>query len=732
MAVVSRWPSPAAAGLAAVAAGVHLALGLAMRAPIIHPDEAGQLRGARFLAGRGPAPDVDSFPAYTAVLAPIARAVSSPLELWRGALVVNAILAAATVLLAAALARRLAPEMGEVRRLASVAAAVAYPALVLWSNLAIAENLLIPLVVAAALVLWHAVNSGRVGWWLAAGAIAGAAAGTHPRAVAVPVALLVTALLLSALPDERGRWRPAALVVAGALPVVLVAWIAADRAGGQLGAPAVAGRLGDLPVEIAGQVWYLTVATWGLFPVGMGVALGGTVTLVRRRSTSAGVAAPGPVARAAVLSFVAASVLAMLVLGSLYVREDGTLDSFIYGRAVEGLLVPVLLVGLLGLIGPVASLGGRARTGMARPLAAVAGTMVAAGVVLVLGRGASRIELPVARVNVLGLDGLLSWQDTVLSVALFSGLALAAATVVVATTRRAPVAAAGLMGLLFLPSIVTGQEFMVAGSRQRASERAVADALVAIDGRLGGIPGNCVGYDGAGLSAWHRANYALFFGGVAIRDFSSRRGEQPCSELAVSGREDFATAFPGSRAVMLENSYHQTLWALPGPAQVGLARQGWLLPERLPVPVPAADRRYGIALARAEQAGAIAMRRGARHEVDVTVTHAGRSEPWPNAYGLQSQFQSVRVGVRWYRLGKPGVPDGHTSLDTTRVDLPRTLFPGEQATMTIPLETVGRDGRPLRAGTYQARVEVVQNGVAWFEPVGPPLVIEVVVVGRVF
>ena len=697
-----------------------------MRAPIIHPDEAGQLIGARFLAVGGSVPDVDSYPAYAAFLAPLARAGSTPLALWRGALAVNALLAAATVLLAAALARRLAPEMGDGRRLAAVAAATAYPAVVLWSNLAIAENLLVPLAVASALVLWHAVHSARPGWWLGAGTIAGAAAGTHPRAVAVPVALLVTALLV---PAGRGRWRPAALVAAGALPVVLAGWLVADRAGGQLGAPAAAGRLGDLPVEIAGQIWYLTVATWGLFPVGMALAFGGTVALLRR--SSAGPLAPAAAARASVRSFVAVSVLAMLVLGSLYVREDGTLDAFIYGRGVEGLLVPVLLLGLLGLLGAVGPVP--RRTGGARPLAAVAGTAVLAGAVLVLGRGANEVDLPVVRVNTLGLDGLLAWHDTALSVGLFTAAALVAAAAVVATARRAPVAAAGLVWLLSLPSIVTGQAFMTAGSRQRATERTVADAIAAVQARLGGVPGDCVGYDRAGSSAWHRANYALFLDGIRVQDFASRRGEQPCSFLAVSGRRDFPAAFPGSRSVMLENAYEQTLWALPGPAQDELARAGWLLPRRLSAPVPVVDRRYTIALAHdTGEPRAIAMRRGGRREVEVTVTHAGTSQPWPNTHGLQDFDHAVRVGVRWYRIGQPGIPDGHPSLDMTRAELPRTLLPGGRATVKVPLDTRRWDGVPLRAGTYEARVEVLQHGVAWFRPVGPPLIIEVVVVGRVF
>ena len=739
---VPRWPSPGAAALAAAVTAAHLVLGSAMRAPVIHPDEAGHLVAARYLAGRGEPPGSDSFPAYDLVLAPVARLASDPLALWRGALVVNALLAGVGVLLAVALARRMAPGAGEAARLAAVAAVSAYPALLLWSNLAVPENLLVPGVLATVLLAWRALESDRPRDWLVAGAAAGVVAAAFRSGIAVPVALVATAVVarrpLRRFPRQLGA------VVAGAGTFTLAGWLAAlavSRRGRAADGAHEAlerlrdhlepGRLVELPLEVAGQLWYLTVGTWGLFPLGMAAALGGLPALLRDPPGAGGGAAAVSAAAAARV-FVGLAAVAMLVAGSLFLRADGTIDALVAGRANEAVLAPVLLLALLSLA-PLARRATGWGPALARRAAVVAATLAVTGGALVIGRGAAEIELPVVRTNVLGIDGLLTWRGLAMSVVLFSAAALAGAVVVLGSARRATPLAAGVAAALFLPSVATGQDFLVAGSRQRAGERAVAEGITAVGNRLGAVPGGCVGYDVAGASPWHRANYELFLPEVAFRDYSSERGASPCDALVVSGRDDLGRVVPGSHRVMLENDHRQALWALPGPAHDRLAREGWLLPAQLPAPVPPADRRFSVALARPEdEPRAYAMRRGAREKVAVTITHPGGSQPWPNANGLQSQFQSVRVGVRWYRIGRPGLPDGHPTLDHTRVELPRTLLPGERITLDVPLVAHHRDGRPLRAGTYQARIEVVQNGVSWFAPVGPPLALDVVVVGRIF
>src|SRR5438445_13381693 len=101
-----RWRWPAA--LFGVTVVVHLALVHGMRAPIIHTDEYAYLDIARYLAHGGRLPRADYYPGYSLTLLPVALLTKDPLTLYRGALVVNALLAGVTTVLAYVLAARLA------------------------------------------------------------------------------------------------------------------------------------------------------------------------------------------------------------------------------------------------------------------------------------------------------------------------------------------------------------------------------------------------------------------------------------------------------------------------------------------------------------------------------------------------------------------------------------------------------------------------------------------------
>lgn len=717
--------------LGAMFAGVHLWVGLAMQAPIIQPDELGSLGVARFLAGQGLAPvSADVGPhtvAYGVLLAPVAWLTSSPLAMWRGALAVNAVLAGLTIVLAAALAARLAPTLGERARLMVVTAVGVYPALFLWSNLAITENVAVPAFVAMVLLAWRAWESTWFGAWLATGMAAGVFYAAHPNGIVVPLALGVVALASARPWAEHGRRLGAmALGVTGVAGSAwaLARWIIAEVPGTDVvKANRAPGGIGDVAAAAAGQVWYLTVATWGLVPLAAATTLGALVAVVRGSRRDA---------RTATLSLLALSLVAMVVAGSRRVDQMDRIDTLILGRYNEALLVPLLLVGLLSVVRLGGPLRERTRGTLARPAVVIAGTLAISGAGLALGRRSGEIALPTLRSNVLGLDALLVARDFRLSVALFSALGLLAAAAVLVIGRVRPLAAAGVVAALFVPSVLTGQDYMGDRSRLRANERAVALAVRAVDRRLGGSGAGCVGYDVAATSLWHRANYELFLPRVRVAGFSSRR-QSPCSNLVISGRPDFDVAFPGSRRVMLENATDQALWALPGAVQDRLGREGWLLPRVPGSPVTPRDRRYRIGPTGSEPVPRVlSMRRGHSREIEVAITHAGHDAAWPSAYGLRREAGAVRVGVRWYRLPVPGRPDGFATLDKTRVELPRTLLPGERITLRVPLETTAGDGPAVPAATYLVRVDVLQEFVAWFEPVGPPFVFEVVVVDRVF
>src|SRR5258705_9984153 len=100
-----RWP----VALFVTTVVVHLALTHGMRAPIIHTDEYAYLDIGRYLAHGGRLPRAQYYPGYSLLLVPVAWMTRDPLTLYRGALVVNSILAGCTTVLTYLLAIRWAP-----------------------------------------------------------------------------------------------------------------------------------------------------------------------------------------------------------------------------------------------------------------------------------------------------------------------------------------------------------------------------------------------------------------------------------------------------------------------------------------------------------------------------------------------------------------------------------------------------------------------------------------------
>lgn len=97
---------------------------------------------------------------------------------------------------------------------------------------------------------------------------------------------------------------------------------------------------------------------------------------------------------------------------------------------------------------------------------------------------------------------------------------------------------------------------------------------------------------------------------------------------------------------------------------------------------------------------------GGGRALHLRVTHQGSGAPWTSAVDLPGPAQAVRIGVRWFR--------GGTLVADQRVELPRSLDPGESVKVEVPLLARGADGKPLPRGSYQVRIGLLQELVQWF------------------
>jgi hypothetical protein len=272
----------AAAGVALVA--LQLVLSARIAGPVIVADEFGYLGAARWLAGADVVPLLGPsrfyWPGYALLLAPLQALLGDPAEVYRAAQVLNALLVAAHLAPLFALARCV---LGLDRGRAALAAlaAGAYPAFLLQSGFAWTESL-VPLLVTCWVLAAAGVAARPTAARAAAlAAVAGAMYLTHPRLVAVAA---ITWALLALMRRRRHLARPAA-IGAGALLAAAVAGthllnrVIADRiyipgypgasSRDAIAALGTAEGWGNLGLAVAGQAWYLCVATAGLAPVGV-------------------------------------------------------------------------------------------------------------------------------------------------------------------------------------------------------------------------------------------------------------------------------------------------------------------------------------------------------------------------------------------------------------------------------------------------------------------------------
>jgi len=731
-----RWaPVAIAAAVVAVAAVVaaHLALMAPLRVPVIHPDELGYVSNARYLARGGLKPTTEYYPGYSLLLVPLWWLSRDPLTVWRGALIVNAVLAGGAVVLAWCLLGRLAPELDRRWRALIVAATAAYPALLLFSDFSMAETAFAAAFLGVCVLAARAFDdaeragAGTPGWgrWAALGAGCGLLALVHPRGFAVYVAVGLLGVLALAGSRRRGLAPLAALAggLAAGFAVTRVLVVAlkdpasrfsAYSPGGILSrAASVHGALG-LVSEAGGQMFYLSVATLGLVPFGLWLSL---------RALRAAV---GGDRRATVMTraFVGLAFLGVWAVSSLFMNLGTRADKLIYGRYNDGAVAPLLLLALAELARPAASraLGpGRARLrAVATWVVAGAGTLVVSAAFTGLGHPGSEVHGPLNPVNVIAIVPYITHFGGKVEVLALLGVGLAGLAILALVAVRWPAVAVAALAALFVALAVRTQAtYILPGSRARAVQNAVPLALAGLRAHTTADL-SCVGWDQAAADDFFL--YAAEFDlpsqriepyGPGLRDRTS------CGPVVASPDPSFATSHPGARAITVDPYERLALWVLPGTSEATLAADGWLLPAA-PTPLPAADRVDALAVDPSERSVAA----GGAEALRVAVTHPAGGAPWPTllTYGGPA---AVRLSVWWEPVTGGSAPDTCTVPGaSTRaaacevVDLPRVAAPGSTTDLNVALRARSADGQALPAGTYTVHLGLYQEGVGTFTDQG--------------
>jgi hypothetical protein len=334
---------------------IHVACGWPFQQPRIFADELGYLGHARYLSGTGVFPNMGATTyyhfGYALFLLPAFWLFDDPYQTYRAIVVTNSFLIS---LLYFPLRYVLHGAVGAPRNLASAIAFVTclYPAFLLQSNYAWAENALIPGYAALVAAFWTLLLRPTYATAMYVGTVAVFLYAVHPRALAlVPLVALV---LVGLVALRAVRWGPA---MAGILWIGF-AFVATDLTNDHLRAIGWKPGHGAFSVRqfivrvftephqalvaAAGQLLYLMQSTYGtclLGPVYLSV-----VMWAQRLRVSA-----SRYDRRMLLlfAFVLITSGALLAASALVVAGGGTrADHVIYGRYNEGFLALHVALGL--------------------------------------------------------------------------------------------------------------------------------------------------------------------------------------------------------------------------------------------------------------------------------------------------------------------------------------------------------------------------------------------------
>jgi hypothetical protein len=276
-------------------------------------------------------------------------------------------------------------------------------------------------------------------------------------------------------------------------------------------------------------------------------------------------------------------------------------------------------------------------------------------------------------------------------------LCLAAPLLAAGLVERLPGRIAGLAVLAALLAVsVSG--YCLPGRAQRKEERREAraeDRLVRLLGerRVAWAFG---GYwdvyalnflSGERLKAIPDLDWADYHG------YEKRLGEMP-APFALIARQPGRVAVWAERAglrgelVGVDGAF-EVFFAEPPPAERPAATVARLREAQMPAPLPASACRAGLEVLRDGRS------------LRLRITHRGTGAPWPATVDLPGPSRAVRLGVRWFRGGVLAAEQ--------RIELPRTLAPGESAEVEVPLAPGG-----LPPGRYEVRLGLLQELVQWF------------------
>ncbi len=552
---------------------VHLLVGANGYYPTVHPDEVIYREMARYLAGAGPVPNLGDtfvFPiGYPLLVSPLFRLFDGFESLGFALLLVNSLLASAVALPVIAFTRRI---LGASERTAVAAALVVgvYPAYLAITGMTLTQHAFVPLYAMLVVLAGALYRRPTVALGLLLGLGTAALFAIHERALLVMAVAVVQVAFLAAIGQVRKR--VAALAIAGAVlglaavKALQASTYAAVYRGEGVERPLTQVVLAkflsaegwlDFFLQVAGQAWYLLVATYGLAGIGLALLVErlwmGRSDLWRRGPRTADLHA---------VLFLLATAGAIFGVCAVYFPENPIMPAnsefYFFGRINEGFLPLLFAAGLVALAPD------RQRSWV-KPHSAVPISVLVLcvlGAVMVWGRGMEALADDPRTYGVFGVRWFLRDNQWLVSPFLGSVLMAVLWVGLYRLLRRRSRLLFAVVGLSFLVISMDLSLHYFSRRQQRQYRRTLPSHLAAA---------------GAGVVAMdtvatRTGRWAEMIRRVEVRNFDDRRGETPDAPLVISRRRWENAERHGARFLAGERDVRYALWALPGPEQERLYR----------------------------------------------------------------------------------------------------------------------------------------------------------------
>ncbi len=258
---------------------VHLIMSLFMRGPLILPDELGYLGHARYLAGEGVMPNMEGYPfyhvGYSFFISPAFWLSSEPQTVYRFVLAINSFLISSVFLLVYYLLKWIFLFDHKISILSSLVTCL-YPPFFLHSNTTWSENAIIPLFIVPSILLYLVIKRRSLSLGIVFGFSVMFLYTVHPRALpvlAITFLYLLFLALLKVFPLRIVAASLSSFVIGLVATLVLHDYLRFLGWGGG-GIPSASRVLSHFThpsgvsqflAGVAGQLWYLTASTYGLF-----------------------------------------------------------------------------------------------------------------------------------------------------------------------------------------------------------------------------------------------------------------------------------------------------------------------------------------------------------------------------------------------------------------------------------------------------------------------------------